>query len=55
MKQRNWGRIINMGSIHATRLVRDRVDYMTTKAAIIGFTRAVALEYAETGVTCNAL
>ena len=55
MKQRNWGRIINMGSIHATRLVRDRVDYMTTKAAILGLTRAVALECAETGVTCNAL
>jgi len=55
MKQRDWGRIINMGSIHATRLVRDRVDYMTTKAAIIGLTRAVALECAETGVTCNAL
>jgi 3-hydroxybutyrate dehydrogenase len=55
MKQRNWGRIINMGSIHATRLVRDRIDYMTTKAAIIGFTKAVALECAETGITCNAL
>ena len=55
MKQRNWGRIINMGSIHATRLVRDRVDYMTTKAAILGLTRAVALECAATGVTCNAL
>lgn len=55
MKQRNWGRIINMGSIHATRLVRDRVDYMTTKAAIVGFSKAVALECAETGVTCNAL
>ena len=55
MKQRNWGRVINMGSIHATRLVRDRVDYMTTKAAILGLTRAVALECAETGVTCNAL
>lgn len=55
MKQRNWGRIINMGSIHSTRMVRDRIDYMTTKAAIIGFTKAVALECAETGVTSNAL
>lgn len=55
MKGRNWGRIINMGSIHATRLVRDRVDYMTTKAAILGLTRAVALECARTGITCNAL
>ena len=55
MKARNWGRIVNMGSIHSTRVVRDRIDYMTTKAAIIGFTKAVALECAETGVTCNAI
>ncbi len=55
MKSRNWGRIINMGSIHSTKVVRDRIDYMTTKHAIIGVTRAVALETAETGVTCNAI
>jgi len=55
MRQRNWGRIINMSSIHATNVVRDRVDYMTTKAAILGLTRAVALECATTGITCNAL
>jgi 3-hydroxybutyrate dehydrogenase len=55
MKARNWGRIINMGSIHATRLVRDRIDYMTTKAAIVGMSKAIALECAETGVTCNAI
>ncbi len=55
MKARNWGRIINMASIHATKVVKDRIDYMTTKAAIVGLTRAVALECAETGVTCNAI
>lgn len=55
MKKRNWGRIINMASIHATNLVKDRIDYMTTKAAIVGLTRAVALECATTGVTCNAI
>lgn len=55
MKARNWGRIINMGSIHATRLVRERVDYMTTKAAIVALTKAVALECAETGITANAI
>jgi 3-hydroxybutyrate dehydrogenase len=55
MKQRNWGRIINMASIHATNVVRDRVDYVTTKHAIVGLTRAVALETAQTGVTCNAI
>ena len=55
MKAQNWGRIINMASIHATKLVKDRIDYMTTKAAIVGLTRAVALECAATGVTCNAI
>ena len=55
MKQCGWGRIINMASIHATNVVRDRVDYVTTKHAIVGITRAVALETAQTGVTCNAL
>ena len=48
-------RHIEFRSIHATNVVRDRVDYMTTKAAIIGLTRAVALECAQTGITCNAL
>ena len=55
MKARNWGRIINMSSIHATKVVRDRVDYVTTKHAIVGLTRAVAFETAQTGITCNAL
>jgi 3-hydroxybutyrate dehydrogenase len=55
MKTRGWGRIINMASIHATNVVRDRVDYVTTKHAIVGLTRAVALEIAQTNVTCNCL
>ena len=55
MKERDWGRIVNMGSIHATRLVRDRIDYMTTKAAIVGMSKAIALECARTGITCNAI
>ncbi len=55
MKQRNWGRIINMASIHATSVVKDRVDYVTTKHAIVGITRAVAFETAQTAITCNAI
>jgi 3-hydroxybutyrate dehydrogenase len=55
MKQRGWGRIINMGSIYSTRAVENRIDYVTTKTAILGMTRAVALETATTGITCNAL
>jgi len=55
MKKRNWGRIINMASIHATSVVKDRVDYVTTKHAIVGITRAVAFETAQTAITCNAI
>jgi 3-hydroxybutyrate dehydrogenase len=55
MKQRGWGRIINMSSIHGRMAVPNRVDYVTAKHAIIGMTRGVALEIADTGVTINAL
>jgi 3-hydroxybutyrate dehydrogenase len=55
MKQRGWGRVINMASIYSTRAVGDRIDYVTTKTAILGITRAVALETARTGITCNAV
>jgi 3-hydroxybutyrate dehydrogenase len=55
MKQRGWGRIINMGSIYSTRAVEDRIDYVTTKTAISGMTRAVAIETARSGITCNTL
>lgn len=55
MKQRGWGRIINMSSIHGRMAVPNRVDYVTAKHALIGMTRGVALECAQTGVTINAL
>jgi 3-hydroxybutyrate dehydrogenase len=55
MMQRNWGRILNLTSIYSTRATPNRIDYVTTKTAIVGMTRAVALETARTGITCNAL
>jgi 3-hydroxybutyrate dehydrogenase len=55
MKKRGWGRIINMASIYSTRAVADRIDYVTTKTAILGMTRAVAIETTKCGITCNAL
>jgi len=55
MKSRGWGRIINMSSIHGRMAVPNRVDYVTAKHALIGMTRGVALECAQTGVTINAL
>jgi 3-hydroxybutyrate dehydrogenase len=55
MKARNWGRIINLASIYGLFATVNRIDYITTKTALIGLTRAVALEVARTGITCNAL
>lgn len=56
MRERGWGRIVNVSSIYATKAVRDRVGYVTTKTALLGFTRAVALETAEDpNLTCNAI
>jgi len=55
MKSRGWGRIINVSSIYGQRGAANRVAYVTTKTALIGLTRAVALEVVGTGVTCNAI
>jgi 3-hydroxybutyrate dehydrogenase len=55
MKKRGWGRIINMASIYSTRAVANRIDYVTTKTAILGITRAVAIETTTAGITCNAI
>jgi 3-hydroxybutyrate dehydrogenase len=55
MRAAKWGRIFNMSSIYASRATRNRIDYVTTKTALLGFTRAVALETLEDGITCNAI
>lgn len=55
MKRRGWGRIVNISSVFGWRGAADRIDYVTTKTALIGMTRAIAVETAGTGVTCNAV
>jgi 3-hydroxybutyrate dehydrogenase len=55
MKRRGWGRIVNMSSIYGLIGATNRVAYVTTKTALLGLTRAVALETAGVGVTCNAV
>lgn len=55
MKAKGWGRIINMSSVYGWRGAENRIDYVTTKTALVGMTRAIALEAAPYGVTCNAL
>jgi 3-hydroxybutyrate dehydrogenase len=55
MKARGFGRVVNMTSVYGYRGTPDRVDYVTTKTAIQGLTRAVAAETARGDVTCHAL
>lgn len=55
MKQR-WGRIINISSVAGMRAVGvGRTGYGTSKAAVIGLTRQMAVELAEHGITANAV
>jgi 3-hydroxybutyrate dehydrogenase len=55
MKQNRWGRIINVSSIYGMRGAANRVGYVTSKTALIGMTRAVAMETVGHGITCNAV
>jgi len=55
MRARDFGRIINMTSVYGSRAVVDRVDYVTTKTAIQGLTRSIAMEVASSGISCHAL
>lgn len=55
MKAANWGRIINIGSTHSLVASPNKSAYVAGKHAIIGLTKAVALENVTSGVTCNAI
>ncbi len=55
MKQRNWGRIINLVSAHGLVASPFKSAYVAAKHGLVGLTKSVALEVAETGITCNAI
>jgi 3-hydroxybutyrate dehydrogenase len=55
MLERDWGRIINIASVHGLVASVDKSAYVAAKHGVMGFTKAVALETATTGVTCNAI
>jgi len=55
MRDRGFGRIINLSSINGQKGQAGQTNYSATKAAIIGFTKALALESASKGVTVNAI
>lgn len=55
MKQKRWGRIINVASTHGLVASAEKSAYVAAKHGIIGLTKVVGLECADTGVTCNAI
>lgn len=55
MRQRGWGRIINISSAHGLVASANKAAYVAAKHGIIGLTKVVALETAESGITCNAI
>jgi 3-hydroxybutyrate dehydrogenase len=55
MKQRNWGRIVNIASVHGLVASAHKSAYVAAKHGLVGLTKSVALETATTGVTVNAI
>lgn len=55
MKAKNWGRIINVASVHGLVASANKSAYVAAKHGIVGLTKTVALETARTGITCNAI
>src|SRR4051794_31432709 len=55
MRERNWGRVINIASTHGLVASVEKSAYVAAKHGVLGLTKAVALENATTGITCNAI
>ncbi|MDO6595543.1 3-hydroxybutyrate dehydrogenase [Oceanihabitans sp. 2_MG-2023] len=55
MKKQNFGRIINVSSVHGIRASEFKSAYVTAKHGVIGMTKVLALEGAPFNITCNAI
>jgi 3-hydroxybutyrate dehydrogenase len=55
MQAKNWGRIINIASVHGLVGSASKSAYVAAKHGVVGLTKVTALEMAQTGVTCNAI
>jgi 3-hydroxybutyrate dehydrogenase len=55
MQKANWGRIINVASVHGLVASAEKAAYVTAKHGLVGLTKVTALENATSGITCNAI
>jgi len=55
MRQRGWGRIINIASLQSLRAFPDSAPYGAGKGGVVQLTRAMAVEWGPHGITCNAI
>jgi 3-hydroxybutyrate dehydrogenase len=55
MQARNWGRILNIASVHGLVASAEKSAYVAAKHGLVGLTKVTALENATSGVTCNAI
>jgi len=55
MRERNWGRIVNIASVHGLVASANKSAYVAAKHGLVGLTKVTALETATTGITCNAI
>ena len=55
MAERGWGRIVNISSVYGVKGQMGQTNYSAAKAGVIGFTKALAAELANKGVTVNAI
>ncbi len=55
MREQDWGRIINIASVHGSVGSRGKAAYVAAKHGVLGLTKVVALETAQSGVTCNSI
>ena len=55
MREQNWGRIINIASVHGLVASAEKSAYVAAKHGLVGLTKVCALENASSGLTCNAI
>jgi NAD(P)-dependent dehydrogenase (short-subunit alcohol dehydrogenase family) len=55
MRRKGWGRIVNISSMAGKVAFAKEIAYCSTKAAVLGLTRALAVEFGPDGLTCNAV